>query len=168
MKKILKTIILPLIFFSFSQSVFADDVAMKLSLTGGEDFSKAINILLLMTALSLAPAAVMLMTSFTRIIIVLTFLRQALSVQNIPSAKLLAAIALFMTIFIMQPVWNKAYNESVKPYNENKITQEVALKRAIAPFKQFMLTQTRESSLILFMDLAKMEPVNLQMIFQCM
>ena len=97
-----------------------DEVALKLSLNGGQDFGKAINILLLMTALSLAPAAVMLMTSFTRIVIVLSFLRQALSVQNVPSTRLLASIALFMTIFIMQPVWSEAYSNAVKPYNEKK------------------------------------------------
>ncbi len=138
----------------------SNEVAMNVSLTGGQSFGKAINILLLMTALSLAPAAIMLMTSFTRIVIVLSFLRQALSVQNIPSSKILSAIALFMTIFVMQPVWSTAYNDAIKPFNNKEISQEVAMTRAVKPFKDFMLRQTRDESLMLFMEMANIEKVD--------
>ncbi|WZV05677.1 flagellar type III secretion system pore protein FliP [Lentisphaerota bacterium WC36G] len=132
---------------------------MNLSLTGGQSFGKAVNILLLITALSLAPAAIMLMTSFTRIVIVLSFLRQALSVQNVPSAKIISAIALFMTIFIMQPVWSTAYNDAIKPFNAKEISQEEAMIRAIKPFKNFMLRQTRDESLLLFMEMSEINQV---------
>lgn len=101
----------------------AQDVSMNLSLKGGGDFTKAINILLLMTALSLAPAAIMMMTSFTRIVVVLSFLRQALATQNVPSARITSALALFLTIFIMQPVWTEIYNKSIEPYSKQQISE---------------------------------------------
>src|SRR3989339_1229167 len=89
-------------------SVNPDEVSFKLSLDSG-GFSKAVNILLLMTALSLAPSAIMMMTSFTRIVIVISFLKQAMSLQNAPSPRMVAALALFLTVFIMQPVWTDIY-----------------------------------------------------------
>lgn len=136
-----------------------DEVAFKLSMEGG-GFSKAVNILLLMTLLSLAPAAMMMMTSFTRIVIVLSFLKKAMSTQDAPSTKIVAALALFMTIFIMQPVWMDVYNNAIVPYSNKKIDEKAAIDRATVPFKTFMLRQTRDSSLLLFMDLADMEPVD--------
>ena len=162
-------VMLSIVFFGFfllSSSGFAqelnaspDQVNFKLSLEGGS-FSKAINILLLMTALSLVPSAVMMMTSFTRIVIVLSFLKQALGAQSAPSARIIAALALFLTIFIMQPVWTKIYKEAVVPYSEKKFDEKAALEKGIAPLKEFMLRQTREGSLLLFMDLANMDPVD--------
>ena len=136
------------------------DMSLNISLKGGEDFSKAVNILLLMTALSLAPAAIMMMTSFTRIAVVLSFLKQALGTQNVPSARIVASLALFLTIFIMQPVWSEIYSKSIEPYSRNAISQKEALSNAEMPLNKFMLRQTRESSLVLFMDLASMEPVD--------
>jgi len=136
-----------------------DQVNFKLSLEGGS-FSKAVNVLLLMTALSLVPSAVMMMTSFTRIVIVLSFLKQALGAQNSPSPRIIAALALFLTIFIMQPVWVRVYQEAVVPYSEKKIDEKGVIEKGSAPLKEFMLKQTRESSLLLFMDLANMDPVD--------
>ncbi|MBN2640119.1 MAG: flagellar type III secretion system pore protein FliP [Victivallales bacterium] len=136
------------------------DVSLNLSLQGGGDFTKAINILLLMTALSLAPAAIMMMTSFTRIVIVLSFLKQAMATTNIPSARMVSALALFLTIFIMQPVWSEIYTQAIEPYSKQAITQKEAMTRATTPLKQFMLRQTREASIVLFMELAGMEPVD--------
>jgi flagellar biosynthetic protein FliP len=152
--------------FLFSDTTFAqsltinpDEVAFKLNITGG-NFSRAVNILLLMTMLSLAPAIVMTMTCFTRIVIVLSFLKQALSAQNIPSPKILASIALIMTIFIMQPVWTEMYEKAVEPLSKGEISDSVAFERAGAPLKHFMLRQCGDNSLLLFMDLAGMEPVD--------
>ncbi len=136
------------------------DVSLNLSMKGGGDFTKAVNILLLMTALSLAPSAIMMMTSFTRIVIVLTLLKQAMAAQNVPSTKMIAALALFLSIFIMQPVWSEIYTKAIEPYSNKQITQKEALNRGIAPIKHFMLRQTREGSLVLFMDLAGMKPVD--------
>jgi len=137
----------------------AQDISLNLSLKGGGDFSKAVNILLLMTALSLAPSAIMMMTSFIRIAIVLSFLRQALGTQNVPSPRMTSALALFLTLFIMQPVWTDIYNKSVQPYSKHQISEQVAIDNAATPLKEFMLKQTRESSLLLFMELADMGPV---------
>jgi flagellar biosynthetic protein FliP len=144
-----------------AQQLQADpnEVSFKLSLEGAQ-FTKAVNIFLLMTALSLVPAGMMLMTSFTRIVIVLSFLKQAMGTQSAPSGKIIAALALFLTIFIMQPVWMKVYDNSIKPYSEKQIDEKTAFNNGVEPFKTFMLKQTRESSLLLFMDLADMEPVD--------
>jgi len=139
-------------------SASPNDINFHMSLEGG-GFSKAVNILLMMTLLSLAPAAIMMMTSFTRIVIVLTFLKQALGTTSAPSPRIVAGLALFLTLFIMQPVWTEIYTGAVQPYSEGKIDQSVAMANAVGPLKGFMLKQTRESSLLLFMDLANMEPV---------
>jgi flagellar biosynthetic protein FliP len=169
----MRKIILPLFFFlgfSFLMmysvdlagqelNLNPDEVSFKLSMEGG-GFSKAVNILLLMTALSLAPSAVMMMTSFTRIVIVISFLKQAMSTQNAPSARMVSALALFLTFFIMQPVWTDIYENAIVPYSRQQMSETEALDKTIMPLKLFMLKQTRESSLILFMDLAEMDPVD--------
>ncbi len=145
---------------AFAQQLSAspEEVMFKLSLEGGS-FSKAVNIFLLLTMLSLLPSAVLLMTSFTRIVIVFGFLKQAIGTAQAPSARVIAGLALFLTIFIMQPVWTEVYNDAVVPYSEGKIDQKAAMGKAVTPLKIFMLKQTRESSLLMFMDLANMEPV---------
>ena len=162
--------IFPLIFATFLLLVFtaygqADaevtdkSVGVNLSLEGSS-FSKAVNILLLMTMLSLVPSFIMMMTSFTRIVIVLNFLKQAMGTQSAPSAKVVSALALFLSIFIMYPVYDKVYNEAVIPFSNNEIKEEEAIKIGVKHIKDFMLRQTRENDLLMFMDLAKQEPVN--------
>lgn len=117
---------------------------------GGQTYSLSIQILIFMTALSMLPGALLMMTSFARIIIVLAILRQALGTQNTPSNQLLVGLALFLTIFIMMPVFNEVYDTSMKPYLEEKITTEQALEAAQIPMREFMMAQTRESDLNLF------------------
>jgi len=117
---------------------------------GGQTYSLSIQILLFMTALSLLPGALLMMTSFARIIIVLAILRQALGTQNTPSNQLLVGLALFLTIFIMMPVFDEVYDTSLKPYLEEKLTSTQALDAAQIPMREFMLAQTRESDLNLF------------------
>ena len=136
-----------------------DEVMFKMSMEGG-GFTKAVNIFLLMTVLSLAPAAVMMMTSFTRIVIVLGFLKQAMGTQQAPSARIVAGLALFLTVFIMQPVWTDVYENAIQPYSDGKMDQKTAMENAVKPVKLFMLKQTRENSLLLFMDMANLEPVD--------
>lgn len=136
-----------------------DEVAFKLSMEGS-NFSKAVNIFLLITLLSLAPSAMMMVTSFTRIVIVLGFLKKAMATQNAPSSRIIGALALFLTIFIMQPVWTEVYEKAIQPYSKGEIAQTVAIDRAVKPFKGFMLKQTRDDSLILFMDLAGIDSVD--------
>jgi len=135
-----------------------DSVGITLSLDGG-NFTKAVNVFLLMTVLSLVPAFVMMMTSFTRIVIVLGFLKQAMGTQQAPSGKTMSGLALFLTFFIMQPVWEQIYEQAIVPFSDNQITQETAINRGIEPLKTFMLRQTREECLQLFMDLGRLEPV---------
>ena len=118
---------------------------------GGEQtYTLSIQILLFMTALSLLPGALLMMTSFARIIIVLAILRQALGTQNTPSNQLLVGLALFLTLFIMMPVFTEVYDTSLKPYLDEKITSTQAIETAQVPLREFMLAQTRESDLNLF------------------
>ena len=121
---------------------------------GSQTYSVTIRILLLMTALTFLPSAVMMMTSFARIVIVLSILRQALGTPQTPSTQIIIGLGLFLTFFVMSPVLESAYNNALKPYLDEKISGEVALKRAQAPFRKFMLSQTRHSDLELFTGLA--------------
>ncbi len=120
---------------------------------GGQVYSLSIQVLLFMTALTLLPGALLMMTSFARIIIVLAILRQALGTQNTPSNQLLVGLALFLTIFIMMPVFDQVYDTALEPYLEDKITVVQALDNAKNPIRDFMLAQTRESDLKLFADI---------------
>jgi len=128
------------------------------TLTTGEDGSQSytvtLQILALMTILTLLPAALIMMTSFTRIIIVLAILRQAMGVQSTPSNQVLIGLSLFLTFFIMHPVFDNAYQNGVKPYMDGKIEILDAANKASQPFKGFMLAQTRESDLALFANIA--------------
>ncbi len=120
-----------------------------------KDVAATIQIVLLLTVLTLAPAILMLMTSFTRIVIVLSFLRQALGSQQIPPNQILIGLALFMTFFLMRPVGTEIYDKAWKPYSENKITLDKAVDEAVKPVRQFMFKQTREKDLALFIYLSK-------------
>lgn len=135
----------------------AQNLSFKLDMEGGS-FSKAINIVILMTLLSLAPSAIMMLTSFTRIVIVIAFLKQAMGMQ-VPSQRIVAGLALMMTVFIMQPVWNDIYTNAIEPYSRQQISDKDAWTKSVTPLKEFMLKQTRESSMLLFMDLSGMDPV---------
>ena len=117
---------------------------------GGQVYTLSIQVLLFMTALTLLPGALLMMTSFARIIIVLAILRQALGTQNTPSNQLLVGLALFLTLFVMSPVFTEVYDTALEPYLEEKITMVQALDAAKTPVREFMLAQTRESDLELF------------------
>ncbi len=117
---------------------------------GGQVYTLSIQVLLFMTALTLLPGALLMMTSFARIIIVLAILRQALGTQNTPSNQLLVGLALFLTLFIMSPVFTEVYDTALEPYLEEKITAVQAVDAAKRPMREFMLAQTRESDLDLF------------------
>jgi len=121
---------------------------------GAQEYSVNLQVLLLMTALGFIPAFIMLMTSFTRIIIVLSILRQALGLQQTPSNPVLLGLSLFLTLFIMAPVFKQINKEALQPYLNEQIKPEEALKRAEVPLKAFMLAQTRESDLELFTRLS--------------
>lgn len=135
---------------------------INLSITpakGKSDYSTAIQMLILLTVLSFGPAFITLMTSFTRIVVVFFFMRNAMGTQQAPPNQVLIGLALFLTIFIMAPVFNQINQNAIQPYVKNKITQQEALDRASVPLKKFMIKQTREKDLLMFMDLAKMKTV---------
>lgn len=123
-----------------------------------QETSKSIQILLLLTALSLAPSAIIMCTSFTRILIVFGFLRQAMGTQQTPPAQIMAAMSLFLTLFIMMPAWNKINEDAFKPYMAGTITQEQAFTRGVAPLRTFMGKQTGKEELKLFIELSKSKP----------
>lgn len=117
---------------------------------GSQTYSLSLQVLALMTALTLLPAALLMMTSFTRIIIVLAILRTALGTAQTPTNQILIGLALFLTLFVMGPVIEKVNQEAVQPYLNDQITVQEALQKASDPFRTFMMRQTRESDLALF------------------
>jgi flagellar biosynthetic protein FliP len=127
---------------------------------GAQTYSLSMQTLLLMTSLTFLPAALLMMTSFTRIIIVLGFLRTAMGTQSTPPNMVLLGLALFLTFYTMSPVFNKIYTDAYKPLSNNTITFETAVDRASVPLRAFMLHQTRETDLRLFADLAKTPALN--------
>jgi flagellar biosynthetic protein FliP len=151
--------------FGMTTAVLAQDntVAIpKLTLevgkaTSPDDVSVTLQILLLMTVLSLAPAILILTTSFTRIIVVLHFLRQAMGVQQVPPPQVLVGLALFLTFFVMAPTWSRVNDEAVQPYLSKKLSLQDAYTRGIGPLREYMLRQTREEDLALFLSLAAVE-----------
>ena len=116
-----------------------------------------IQILLLLTVLSTAPALLMMVTSFTRVVVVLSFVRRAIGTQTTPPNQVLIALSLFLTVFIMSPVWQSMNRNALQPYMAKQIGQGEAFQRAMAPLRSFMLAQTREKDLSLFVEMAKME-----------
>lgn len=127
---------------------------------GGTTWSLSLQTLLVLSALSFLPAVLLLMTGFTRIIIVLSLLRSALGLQGSPPNMVLIGLALFMTFFIMTPTLDKVYTEAYQPFERNELDFPQALDKAQAPLKDFMLKQTRESDLALFMRLANTDPID--------
>ena len=149
------------IFFILVENVLAADFILPSFRFGIEkggdpgDVSVLLQIVFLLTVLTLAPAILILTTSFTRLAVVFSFLRQAVGTQQTPSNQIIAGLALFLTFFIMMPIWQKINNNALKPYLHEEISQEVALKEAINPIRNFMFKQTREKDLALFIKMAK-------------
>ena len=111
---------------------------------GGQSYSLPLQTLILMTSLTFLPAALLMMTCFTRIIIVLSLLRQAIGTQSAPPNQVMVGLALFLTLFVMGPVFDKIYTDAYLPYQENKLTMQQALDKGVDPLKTFMLKQTIE------------------------
>jgi flagellar biosynthetic protein FliP len=126
---------------------------------GGTTYSLSVQTMLLLTMLTFLPAMVLMMTSFTRIIIVLSLLRQALGTTTTPPNQVLVGLALFLTLFVMSPVLDKAYTDGYKPFSEGTLQMDQAVSRGLAPFKTFMLRQTRETDLALFARISHAAPM---------
>lgn len=125
---------------------------------GGNTYSVPIQTLLFFTALSFLPAVLLLMTAFTRIVIVLSLVRQAIGTQAAPPNQVVVGLSLFLTFFVMGPTVDKVYAEAYQPYAENRIAFDEALKRGEVPMRAFMLKQTRQADVMLFAKLAKLDP----------
>jgi flagellar biosynthetic protein FliP len=147
-------------FFCMShQNVFATLPSVNIEVGGseGEGFGQSIQLILLITILALAPSILMMMTCFTRVIIALHFLKSAMGTQQMPPNQIVVGLALFITFFIMSPTFLKVQEVAIKPYQNKQITQQQALERGILPIKEFMLYQTRDEDIKLFMDLSEQE-----------
>jgi flagellar biosynthesis protein FliP len=127
--------------------------------TGGQPLSTSLQILILMSLLAVLPSLILMMTSFTRIIIVLSILRQALGLQQTPPNQVLVGLSLFLSLFIMQPVLSRVNANALQPYSANQITLDEGIARAGSEFHAFMVTQTRKTDLSMFQKLAKSAPV---------
>lgn len=125
---------------------------------GGTSYSVPIQTLLFFTALSFLPAVLLMMTGFTRIVIVLSLLRQALGTQSAPPNQVIIGLSLFLTLFVMGPTIDKVYADAYQPFAANQIPIDEALARGEKPMREFMLKQTRQSDLMLFARLAKLDP----------
>lgn len=133
------------------------------SIDGPEQVSSVLQVVFLITVLSLAPGVLIMMTSFTRLAVVLAFLRQAMGTQQSPPNQVIVGLALFLTLFVMQPVWEKVYTEAITPYQKHEIGGEELLKRGIAPLRDFMLRQTSKKDLALFISFEKTgKPANME------
>ncbi|MGF7057154.1 flagellar type III secretion system pore protein FliP [Brassicibacter mesophilus] len=165
-KNVLIMTLIFLIFISFSSIAYAEP---EISLFGkaieikdnndSDGYVSSIQLLLIFTVLTLAPSILIMMTSFTRIIIVLSFIRNALGTQQTPPNQVLIGLALFLTFFIMAPVGSQINKEALQPYVRGEIVQQEAFERGIEPIREFMFKQTKEKDLALFLKIAKIENV---------
>lgn len=138
---------------------FAESLTLDLGNANGSFSGRMIQLFLIFTVLSVAPSLIIMVTSFTRIIVVLSFLRNSMGLQQSPPNMVLISLAMFLTVFVMEPTFEKAYQEGVVPLIEEKIKEEEAIEKCVLPFKEFMLNNVREQDLRLFMDLAKVDSV---------
>tara|TARA_B100001059_G_C17777507_1_gene552168 strand:- start:423 stop:1187 length:765 start_codon:yes stop_codon:yes gene_type:complete len=166
MRKIFPLLCFSITFLLFGSSLFAQSlsafglpaITSSDSLNGETTYSLSLQILLLMTALTVLPSLVLGMTAFTRIIIVLSILRQALGTQQTPPNQVLIAVALFLSFYVMSPIFEALYVETVSPYLDGKLEMNLALSQGLALMKEFMVTNTRVDTLNLFADMSNSGP----------
>lgn len=149
-------VLLPLMALVFAAGADAQEINLDLG-EGGSLTGRVVQLILLMTVLSLAPSILIMVTSFTRIIVVLSLMRNAMGTQQTPPNVVLTSLALFLTAFIMAPAFETAWENGVSPLIEEEITQEEAFAATTAPFREFMLRQVREKDLLLFLDMSDAE-----------
>lgn len=163
MTKLKKIVFLNIIFntfFTMGINAWAAPTVPSISLNlntanGSTNMSDSIELLLFFTILSILPSILIMMTSFTRIIVILSFLKQAIGAQQTIPSQSMIGLALFLTFFIMAPVGNEAYQQGLKPYFDKQITQEQAVEKVMTPVRKFMFKQTRETDVKLFLELSK-------------
>lgn len=160
MNKILPFVALTLLLVSphlFAQSGALSAVTVTTNTAGEQEYSVTLQVLAFMTALSFIPAMLILMTSFTRIVVVMSILRQAMGLQQTPSNQVINGIALFLTFFIMAPVFDRVNETAIQPYLNDNMTISKALENAKKPMMAFMLSQTRLKDLDMFMEIADVQ-----------
>jgi len=123
------------------------------------EFSSSVNLLIAISSISIMPFLLISTTAFVRFAIVLGMLRQALGLNTSPPNQVIIALAMFLTVYVMSPTWTTVYETSIQPYNNQEITQDVAIKNGIQPFKDFMLKYTREKDLALFIEFSRIPPI---------
>lgn len=151
-----KKILVPAFLFClFAGTAYAQSVNIDLGDNGGSSTARIVQLILLLTVLSVAPSILIMVTSFTRIAIVLSITRQALGTSQTPSNIILVSLALFMTGFIMTPTFEKAWDKGIYPMIQEKVETKTAIERTVQPFREFMLKNVRPKDLQLFMDFSK-------------
>lgn len=123
------------------------------------EFSSSVNLLIAISSISIMPFLLISTTSFVRFAIVLGMLRQALGLNTSPPNQVIISLAMFLTVYVMSPTWTTVYETAIKPYNDQQITQDTAIKNGIQPFKDFMLKYTREKDLALFIEFSRIPPI---------
>ncbi len=168
LRRIIPCAILLILMGGFSRLGFSASAipSLNISVGGAENpvgMASAMKIFIFLTLVSIGPALLLTMTSFTRIIIVLSFLRQAIGVQQSPPNQIIIGLALFLTVFSMSPIFREIYGGAVAPFLKEEITQEVAIEKATSPLKSFMFNQTRKADLELFLSISHSQaPKNLE------
>ena len=152
---ILKKSLILAFFCLMAEVARAQSINIDLADGGGSSTARIVQLVLLLTVLSIAPSILIMVTSFTRIVVVFSITRQALGTSQTPSNMILISLALFMTGFIMTPTFEKAWQDGLYPLIEEKIETKTAVQRTIQPFKTFMLQNVREKDLQLFIDFSK-------------
>jgi len=155
----IRLLVIVLVVVSASASAHAQTIDLSSLIPNGEASATArmLQIVAVLTVLSVAPGLLIMVTSFTRFIIALSFLRSGLGLQSTPANMILTSLALFMTLFVMAPTFDKAWRNGVRPMMDNTITQEKAFAEIVQPFREFMLAQVREKDIALFEDLSRHE-----------
>ncbi|MGI4850856.1 MAG: flagellar type III secretion system pore protein FliP [Janthinobacterium lividum] len=142
-----------------SSDLHSQSLSLDMSSSGGSLTSKLVQMVGLISVLSLAPSILVMVTSFTRIVVVMSFLRTALGTQQSPPNTVLISLALFLTLFVMGPVLEKSYQEGLAPYMDEKISEEEAFQKTMSPLHKFMMAHVREKDLLLFVDLGKIQDI---------
>ena len=158
MKQVLAKILFTVFALMFCNTALAESGITALSVTtepdGGQTYTLSIQVLIIMTLLTMLPAGLMMMTAFTRIVIVLAILRTAIGTAQTPTNQIIVGLSLFMTIFVMSPVLNSINSQALQPYMNETINSGQALEKAQSPLREFMLRQTREADIALFVKIA--------------
>ena len=162
-RTMLRRLLLALALIFMSHAAWAElavpAITSKAAAGGGQSYSLSLQTLLILTSLSFLPAILLMMTAFTRIIIVLSMLRSALGTPTSPPNQVLIGLSLFLTFFVMSPVFDKIYTDAYLPYSENRLDFQQAVDKGVVPLKTFMLRQTRQTDLALFVKISNSAPL---------